>query len=104
VKACQRLGTTHGTLAAVPFVDFMTGDGNQRRSAWTKVPTDSLATPDDRGGLLITGWVREGYRDLHNHYHRALRLRAEWKARHTMTRILQAEATAAQAQGTADDE
>jgi hypothetical protein len=104
-KACQRLGDKSSTIGAIPFTDFITKRGNKRLSMWTRVSTDRLATPDSEGGLLLTGWVQKACDSLHPTYHRALRDRAEWKARYKRTRVLAAPTSnqAADAATRADD-
>ena len=88
VKACQPVGNRTPTRGAVPYVDFMNRETGQRESMWTRIPTERLATPDDQGGLLLTGRVQAECQGRHAHYHQILRSRAEWKSRFTRTAIL----------------
>lgn len=88
VKACQPLGKYSSTLGAMPYVEFKPRQGDRYLSMWTRVSTDSLATPDEEGGLLLTGWVQEECESNHPRFQRILRERAAWKERHTRTTIL----------------
>lgn len=88
VKACQPLGKNSPTLGAMPYVEFKTRKGDRYLSMWTRVSTDSLAAPDEDGGLLLTGWVQEACENMHPRFHRILRERAAWKAQNTRTTVL----------------
>jgi hypothetical protein len=74
------------TLGAAPLVDRFQDNGF--KSLWTEVPTEMLATPDDRGGLLITGPIGEFARDHRRRYERMLRQRAWWKVRYELASIV----------------